>query len=239
MKIAFFGDSLTVGIPGASYYDLLGRKLPDHELVNYARGGDSVIGAYRRIAKLTFDVPLDVAFLWIGINDVFVKVSWSFPIVRTLRRQPWTRSVDEFRGYYRAILDRLSRQAQWVNAVSPLFVGEDVNNPWNKEVERLSAVIEALSAEYEHVNYVNLRAVFESELASRQVSGYVPRRASGVLLDALLLKGREQINRKARERGLHFTLDGVHLNGWGAEIVADVFVELIDNPQVDFHHSKF
>ena len=71
MNIAFIGDSLTVGSPGVSYFDLLGRQLPGHTLVRYARGGDSVIDAHRRVAGLKVEDPFDLAFLWIGVNDVF------------------------------------------------------------------------------------------------------------------------------------------------------------------------
>jgi lysophospholipase L1-like esterase len=48
-----------------------------------------------------------------------------------------------------------------------------------------------------------------------------------VLLDTLILRTDEQIDGKATERGLHLTLDGVHLNSAGARLVADALVEVI------------
>ncbi len=48
------------------------------------------------------------------------------------------------------------------------------------------------------------------------------------VLDALMLQSREQIDRVAAERGLYLTLDGIHLNGKGAELVAEAFLGLID-----------
>jgi threonyl-tRNA synthetase len=39
VRIAFLGDSLTEGSPGASYFTLLRRRLPGHELRNMGRAG--------------------------------------------------------------------------------------------------------------------------------------------------------------------------------------------------------
>jgi hypothetical protein len=50
MNIALYGDSLTEGRAGVSYINLLQPLLPGHELLNYGRGGDTVISLYHRIA---------------------------------------------------------------------------------------------------------------------------------------------------------------------------------------------
>lgn len=47
--IAFFGDSLTEGSPGVSYFDILKDKLPNENLLNFGKGGDTVISLYKRI----------------------------------------------------------------------------------------------------------------------------------------------------------------------------------------------
>ena len=141
MKIAFIGDSLTVGSPGASYFDLLCRQLPGHTLVRYARGGDSVVDAYRRVAGLNVEDSFDLAFLWIGVNDVFVKLAPTFPLIRKVRRQRWARTVEEFAGYYRATLDILCGRATQVRTVSPLVLGEDMANRWNRELAELDRAV--------------------------------------------------------------------------------------------------
>ena len=51
-KIAFFGDSLTEGIPGASYFQILKDRLPNENLINFGKGGDTVISLYRRVREL-------------------------------------------------------------------------------------------------------------------------------------------------------------------------------------------
>jgi lysophospholipase L1-like esterase len=231
MKILFIGDSLTVGSPGASYFDLLCRRLPEHTLVRYARGGDSVVDAYRRVAGLKVEAPFDLAFLWIGVNDVFVKLAPTFPLIRKVRRQRWTRTKEEFAGYYRATLDNLCSRARQVRTVSPLFLGEDLGNRWNRELADLAAVIQTLSIEAANVAYLDLRAVFKAELAGRpndRNSGYLPTSAARIGLDVLLLRRPAQVDRVSRKRGLQFTLDGAHLNSRGAVIVAGLFAEAVE-----------
>ena len=231
MKILFIGDSLTVGRPGASYFDILGQKLPGHTLVRYARGGDSVIDAYRRVSSLKFVDSFDLAFLWIGVNDVFVKLAPTFPLIRKVRRQRWAGDVGEFAGYYRATLDILCSQSRQVRTVSPLFLGEDMANRWHRQLDELASVIQALSREYANVAYLDLRSVFRAELTSTpdgQSVGYLPTSAIRIGLDVLLLRSPAQIDRVARERCLQFTLDGAHLNSRGAAIVAGLFAAAVE-----------
>src|SRR5690554_2811517 len=41
IKIAFYGDSLTAGIPGVSYFNILRQRLPEHELLNFGQPDDT------------------------------------------------------------------------------------------------------------------------------------------------------------------------------------------------------
>jgi lysophospholipase L1-like esterase len=43
-----------------------------------------------------------------------------------------------------------------------------------------------------------------------------------------MLRNDAQVDAKAAQRGLHFTLDGVHLNSAGAALVAEMFLKIID-----------
>lgn len=216
MKIAFIGDSLTEGIVGASYFDILQDKLPRHELLNYGKGGDTVISLFRRLHKINFTPPLDIGFLWIGVNDVFVKTSRFFPLIKRLRGQTWAKTYPEFQEYYRSILEFLQDKMTHIFVLSPLFIGEDLDNTWNKELATLSKIMRDLSTTYPNVEFVDLREHFIPQLASKKISPYVPKNIVRAILE-----------KKALERGLHFTIDGVHLNRAGAEMVAEVLWEKI------------
>jgi len=227
MRIAFVGDSLTEGIPGSSYFDILREKLPGHTLVNLGEGNDTVVSLYRRLAKLHSGEPFDIAFLWVGVNDVAGEGPWAFQVVNALLNKPRSKNLEEFRTYYQATLDLLCRHAHRVIAVSPLLKGENTGNPWNRELGVLARVIEELTSHRERAEYMDLRAVFVQKLAGKPGSDYLPKSLVRVALDALTLRSKEQIDRKATERGLRFTLDGIHLNSVGAGIVAEMFLEAI------------
>jgi len=111
------------------------------------------------------------------------------------------------------------------------LIGEDIDNAWNKELTVLSKIIHDLSVSYPNVEFIDLREHFIPQLASKNISSYVPKSVFYVILDAIFAKTPEELEKKALERGLHFTMDGVHLNKAGAEKVADVLLEKI--------HSKF
>ena len=232
MRIVFAGDSLTSGRPGSSFFAILRERLPEHELVNLGEGNDTVVSLYRRLTRLRFGEPFDIAFLWVGVNDVAGSSPWSFRVASALVRKPHAASHDEFRAYYQATLDLLCRHAHRVIAVSPLLKGEDTGNPWNQDLQVLACVIEELTSQYEQAQYLDLRAVFFQKLARRPASGYLPTSLVRVALDAMTLRSKEQIDRKATERGLHLTLDGIHLNSVGAELVAEAFLsEIADSLQ--------
>lgn len=42
MKIALFGDSLTEGRPGVSYFNILKKKFPNITFVNLGKPGETV-----------------------------------------------------------------------------------------------------------------------------------------------------------------------------------------------------
>jgi lysophospholipase L1-like esterase len=224
MRIAFVGDSLTKGRPGGSYVAVLRERLPGHTLINLGEGNDTAVSLYRRLSRLHWGEPFDIAFLWVGVNDVKGGSSWTFRVASALARKPRSKSLHEFRSYYQATLDLLRCHARRVIGVSPLLKGEDIHNPWNRELEVLSRAIEEMASQRDRVEYLDVRTAFVQKLIGRRMSDYLPRSVVQVALDTLTLKDNERINRKADERGLHFTLDGIHLNGLGAEIVAEMFL---------------
>lgn len=224
MRIAFWGDSLTEGLPGCSYFNNLTDRLPDHTLINYGRGGDTVISLHKRILRMEPLDPVDMAFLWIGTNDVFLGVSFSLRVIGFLRRLPTSRNNSEFKEHYQSILSILSQSAGVVVTVPPILIGEDLDNRWNHEIVVLAQSIKELTALHENVTYLDLRAPFVLRLAQKRPSQYLPVSALQIVRDEMTLKTSAQIDRQADERGLQVTLDGVHLNSMGAELVANEFM---------------
>ena len=84
MKIVFFGDSLTWGGYGGSYFDELKPLLPDHELINAGEGGNTAINLMRRLDDDVLSHAPDGVFVMIGGNDA---ISYSQPETRPYYKQ--------------------------------------------------------------------------------------------------------------------------------------------------------
>jgi lysophospholipase L1-like esterase len=227
LKVAFCGDSLTEGFPGSAYFEVLKKKYPLHHLYNYGKGGDTVKSLLKRLAKMDLDFPFDIIFLWIGVNDILVDVSPLYPYIKRLRRQPWAKNPDEFLQNYQLLLELLIPKTELLFTVSPLFIGEDLANPWNRKLEQLSEKIRSLSQGYSSVDFISLRDSFSPLLRDKSVVPYRPKNAARIIKDILSLKHIEQKEDRSQIQGQHFTLDGIHLNQKGAKIVAERFSQKI------------
>ena len=224
MNIAFFGDSLTTGVPGVSFFQLIRERLQDDNLFNYGKGGDTVISLYHRVRKLSVE-KLDIAFLWIGVNDVLVRVSPGYPLLKLLRRQPWATHPDAFIRWYEKLVNLLEKQSSLVLAVPPLFIGEDVDNRWNRQLETLGFRIKDFCRGRNKTRHVDLRRTFLRKLGDKSVSPHIKKNAAAMVKSALFpfsMKAGSPL-----ESGLHYTVDGIHLNKNGAELVADCFLDEI------------
>ena len=222
------GDSLTEGTIGSSFFDILQKKLLQHELTNWGKGGDTVKSLYRRLLQSDGFPSQDLGFLWIGVNDVFVKTSWTFPLIKRLRNQPWSRNRQEFREDYKRILELLHQKMTHIYTVPPLLIGEDLGNPWNRELNMLSHIIQDVSSSFAEAEFIDLRKTIAPLLTANTSGPYVPKSFSRMILDALFVKTPEEMEKKAAERGLILTLDGVHLNSAGAGLVAGFFLSKIE-----------
>ena len=230
MRIIFIGDSLTEGSLGVSFVEILKKKFPNYNLINYGKNGDTVVSLFNRLKKLYLSEDNDIAFLWIGTNDVFVEISQSFKVTKSLFFQPWSKGQKEFYNYYRELLLLLEKKAKKIFTVSPLFIGEDVTNKWNKKLDQLSRIISQLSEEFTSVDFIDIRKKFISQLESQKVvSKFIQKSFLGVVFDELLNRSPEKINQISINRGLKFTIDGVHLNANGAELCAKIFTEIIES----------
>jgi len=229
MRIAFYGDSLTRGVPGISFLHVLASMLPQHELVNLGKGGDTVISLFRRIVRRGVHESSDLAVLWVGANDVLATVSRSHWALKRLMRQPRARDLPEFREYYIRTLECLRSSAGMVLAVPPFLIGEDRSNPWNRRLEELSTIIRSISGSTDRVQFVDLHADLKGEWAAQEPSAYIPRSVTRIGLESLFLRSVEAVDKAASRRGLHLTLDGIHLNSLGAERVATAIRRVIDD----------
>ncbi|MBZ0294691.1 MAG: hypothetical protein K8L99_19150 [Anaerolineae bacterium] len=216
MKIAFYGDSLTAGIPGASYVDKIRAALPQHTILNYGKINDTPLSLYRRIRSQHLDRALDVAFIFVGVNDLLIERSWLFSRLR----QHWARSDDEFCQHYNLLLETVCSFARRVICISPLFIGEDFDSDWQQCLGQRAAMIARLTTAQAPAEYLDLRSLFIDSLRDTPVLPNIEQNLMQSVWDGLAHRGETSIAQIAAARGLHYTIDGVHLNLAGAQIVA-------------------
>ena len=220
MKIALIGDSLTEGRPGVSFFNILKEKFPNITFDNLGKPGESVKSLYTRLLKTKLDIDYDISFLWIGVNDVYSKLL-------SVQAQPVAKDHNEFKDYYEKILDLVLVSSKKVVAVTPALVGENTNNAANHEIKELNVLIQSITRNQENVSFLDIQSVFFSDLAKVNSSDYISTKVMRVMVDIFFYKKPSRIDRLSKERGLHLTLDGIHLNSTGAQIVAEIYASEI------------
>lgn len=109
MKIVLFGDSLTEGSYGGSYFDTLVKLMPEHELINAGVGGNTVINLLSRVEDDVLAHQPDAVLVMVGGNDA---ISSSQPKTRSYYRQAMNIpegvvTPEIFEQAYRDLLTRL------------------------------------------------------------------------------------------------------------------------------------
>jgi len=216
VKVALIGDSLTEGRPGVSFPNMLKEMFPNITFVNLGKPGESVKSLYTRLKKEPLEMDYELSFLWIGVNDVYSKLL-------KVQAQPVVKDHDEFKDYYEKVLELIIESSKKVIAVTPALVGENTNNATNNEIKELNGLIQSISSKYEKVSFLNLQSIFFDYLSKVSSSDYINTKVMRVMMDVLLYKKVLKIDKVAKKRGLHLTLDGIHLNSVGAQIVAESY----------------
>lgn len=221
MKIGLIGDSLTEGRPGVSFLNILKRKYPSITFLNLGKPGETVKSLHTRLTKIKLESNFDLIFLWIGANDVYSKLL-------KVQAQPIVEDHREFNNYFNKILNIVIPFSKYVVVVSPAIVGENLKNQSNYELKGLSSIIENISSQFLNVSFLDMQSVFEKRLANVKSSDYISTSVMTVMKDVFLYKNPIRIDRLSSKRGLHLTLDGIHLNSNGALCVAEEYASMIN-----------
>jgi lysophospholipase L1-like esterase len=153
-------------------------------------GGNKVYDLYLRMDDDVLAKNPDVVIIWVGVNDVWHKVSFGTGT-----------DADKFEKFYVAIINKL--QAKKIRAIlcTPATIGEkiDFTNQQDGDLNKYSQIIRDLAKNY-HCGLLDLRDIFHTyELKN---------------------------NPSNKEKGV-LTVDGVHLNELGNQLVADKMLEVL------------
>jgi lysophospholipase L1-like esterase len=155
MKIAFLGDSLTEGWPGAAYLPLLERLRPGDELLNHGRAGDTVNAVLLRM-RSTGLRPVELAVVWVGANDAVMSAwdaadedgGWS-----------WETHLARLRGDYEELLEWTAARAARLVCVRPLVL-EAPASVWEAHAAEIGDTVAAVAAGVSGATSLDLRPAF-------------------------------------------------------------------------------
>jgi lysophospholipase L1-like esterase len=157
MLIAFLGDSLTEGWPGAAFFPLLDRRVTRHGLLNRGRAGDAVADLLSRMRYQGLE-PVDCAFIWVGANDAVMGAwdasgpgsGWS-----------WPERLMRLAGDYEELLEWTEARAPRIVVVRPVVL-EAAGSLGEKRADEVGEALARLAAGRSSCRIVDLRPAFRT-----------------------------------------------------------------------------
>lgn len=224
-KIAFFGDSLTQGIIGRSFVDLISESLgSETKTYNYGFTGDTVLSNYNRLKKKKLS-HYDYGIIWIGTNDIIAKYHKRFPKIKKALRQTAIEDLNEFKEVYQKNIDLILKHSDRIITVSISPLEELVNNSWREDVKEINDYIKKTSKE-QNMEYIDLIPEFQKIKNNIE---YIPDNEAKVINDFFNPRAIKNPEAVAKRRGYHYTYDGIHLTNAGAKLVAEKILKKIDS----------
>lgn len=152
MRIAFVGDSLTEGWPGAAFFPLLQGRVARHSLVNRGRAGDTVASLLARMRSEGLE-PVDVAFIWVGANDAVMGDAapdggWSRP-----------ERLQRLGAQYEQLLEWAAARASRIVVVLPLVL-EAEGSLWEQRAGEVAEAIAGVARSHPPCRVVDLLSAF-------------------------------------------------------------------------------
>ena len=161
MRIAFLGDSLTEGWPGAAFFLLLMRRLPWHDLVNCGCAGDTVSDLRTRMRSEGLE-RVDLAFVWVGVNDALLD-AWDADEDRNGGIS--SMRLARLRDDYAALVEWTEARAARLVLVRPLILDGD-GSLWEERAAEIGDAIAELAAAHGSCRTLDLRPSFAGARAA-------------------------------------------------------------------------
>jgi len=229
--VVCFGASLTAGTVSFDYLTLLRARssLAGFRFINHGVNGDVAWNGLQRLDDVIAEKP-DAVTILIGTNDVNATMSERNLLrYREFNHLPVDPTLPWYEENLRAIVARLKHETRARLALLSLAViGEDLEHEANRKVNLYNEVIRRVAGG-EKLDYLPLhermvawlrehegdRAQLPPRIEYRDglhhIGNAVALHASGLSWDEV-----------SRRNGLQLTTDGLHLNGVGAGMIADL-----------------
>jgi lysophospholipase L1-like esterase len=161
MLIAFLGDSLTEGWPGAAFFPLLDRRMTEHGLLNRGRAGDTVADLLNRMRYQGLQ-PVDAAFVWVGANDAVIG-AWD--AAEPGSGWSWPERLTRLAGDYEELLEWTEARARRIVVVLPLVLEAD-GSLWEERAGEAAEAISHIATGRPSCRVVDLAPSFDAAAAA-------------------------------------------------------------------------
>jgi lysophospholipase L1-like esterase len=159
LKVVLFGDSITqAGVRPGGYITMMQEMLEkegkstDYELIGEGIGGNKIYDLYLRAEEDVIDQNPDVVVIWVGVNDVWHKMSHGTGT-----------DADKFEKFYRSLIKRFQDKGIKVIVCTPATIGErtDFSNQQDGDLNLYSTIIRNISKTM-NTDLLDFREIFLS-----------------------------------------------------------------------------
>ncbi len=173
-KVVFFGDSITAaGARSGGYIKLMDSLIMqegmgnDYDLVGAGVSGDKIYDLYLRIEKDVLEQKPDIVLIYVGVNDVWHKVSSGTGT-----------DYPKFGKFYEAVVNKLQAAGCKVIVCTPAVIGEktDNSNQQDGDMNFYCNWLRSFTAK-NNIPLVDLRAAF----ISYNLKNNLQNKESGIL----------------------------------------------------------
>jgi lysophospholipase L1-like esterase len=234
-KLLIVGDSLTAGHPGSGYVSYL-KKILQAEIIASGRGGDTLSGITPKIFKLLGRFTPDTLLIEIGTNDILLPLlssrggQWASMVKRlsligiTITDDP----VIFYENYHKLLSGIKEQYNVDIILTTVACIGENLTSAYNAIRDDYNSVIRTLGNDF-LLPVADVALKFDQILKSQKICGtYLQNDYWSTLSDTFFSLSKKVIDSISDGRGLHLTIDGVHLNTRGAELYARQVMEKMD-----------
>ena len=226
-SVVCLGDSLVRGQVSIDFVEILRERLGDDGFAFFNAGvnGDLAYNVLRRLDGVIARQP-DFVIVLVGTNDVNASLTSRMErSYRVWKRLPEIPSPEWYEANMRQIVTLLKEKTSARIAVtSPPVLGEDLESLANDRIRSHSALLYNL-AKQEGITYLPVHERHEDHLRRIGRAAGRPHDANSMLMWTSLFRHyvlRRDLETIASENGFVLTTEGIHLNGPGATIVAEV-----------------
>ena len=232
--VVCLGASIVRGMFGAGFVKILERRMArdGFEFRNFGIGGDLSFNVLARVDPVIALLP-DYIIILVGTNDVTAALypGLSRISARVLKRGPGCNfTAESYQKNMLSIVKMLKQRTQAEIAIASLpVVGEDVSSTVNERVRQYNALLKEIAAQ-ENAGYLPVHERQEECLQAAVNGRGRAFRPADMLMFKLILKHyimRRSYDDISRDNGFLLLTDGIHMNGRGAAIIADLAEEFL------------